>query len=488
MTLAEPLRGGISAPASTPRRGPARGVSAATQARIDSGLMRGRLPWPVVLYLVCVAVPVWFDIGPLSLSLTRVYLLLIIVPLFVRLLAGHFGPLIATDWLFLAHTAWIAVALGINSPDKMLTQVGSVGVEFLGGYAVARAHVRTPEVFLALCRALVLIVLCLFPFILIEAMTGRTLIVEAIRAIPGIRSVAMIDIGKRLGLERVQSIFNHPIHHGLFCSVVFSLAFVGLRGVVSDIWRWIVSTVVGIACLLGLSSGAWLALILQLGLIVWATAMARVRGRWWWLVALFALAYVMVDILSNRSPIQVFLSYATFSSHTAYWRMIIFDWGSANVIGSAEKGITGSPVFGIGLNDWIRPSYMRSGSMDNFWLVTAVRYGLPGLLTLAVGYFLVMARVMRRDFTADPVLAQIRLAWVFTFVGLTFTLCTVHVWNTIYSFIFFMFGAGVWLIFAEPARPDAVTGAGTDGRAEAGPARAGPRYSRFAPRAGRAAS
>lgn len=417
--------------------------------------MSGRLPWPVVAYLFCVVVPIWFNAGPLLMSSLRLYLIVLIIPVMLRLLAGNYGRLIATDYLFLAHTIWIALALGVKSPDMMITQVGSVGMEFLGGYAVGRAYVRTPETFLALCRALTLIVLCLLPFALYEGQTGRSIILEAIDKLPGIQSYVMGRPDPRLGLFRAQTAFDHAIHHGLFCSIAFSLTFVALKGVVSNSRRWISAGVVVATGFLGLSSGAWLAILLQIALIAWAATFDRLRWRWWLLLGLFVLAYVVIDILSNRTPIEVFMSYATFSAHNAFWRGQIFEWGVANVFGSSEKGIAASPIFGIGLRDWVRPYYMYSGSMDNFWLVVTVRYGVPGFLFLAVGYTIAIARVMRRDFTADPVLAQIRRAWVFTFLGLTFTLCTVHVWTSIFSFTFFMFGAGIWLIMAQPTLPKA---------------------------------
>jgi hypothetical protein len=214
----------------------------------------------------------------------------------------------------------------------------------------------------------------------------------------------------------------------------------------------VTATVVAATGFLGLSSGAWLAILLQVALIAWATIFDRIKWRWWLLMGLFALAYVVIDILSNRTPIRVFMSYATFSAHNAYWRGLIFEWGIANVLGSAEKAIPASPIFGIGMRDWIRPHFMNSGSMDNFWLVLAVRYGMPGFLLMAIGYAIVIGRVIRRDFSNDPVLSQIRRAWVFTFLGLTFTLCTVHVWGSVFSFVIFMFGSGVWLISAEEER------------------------------------
>jgi tetrahydromethanopterin S-methyltransferase subunit F len=421
-----------------------------TQARLDAGLMSKRLPWQVTVYLFCVVIPIWFNAGPLLMSTLRLFLMVMIIPVVIRLLMGVYGRLIITDWLFIAHTVWMAVALGVMSPEAVVTQVGSVGMEFLGGYAIGRAYVRTPEVFLALCRALTLIVLCMMPFALYEAQTGRPLIVEYIARLPGIRSVEIVTTEGRLGLERVQGPFAHPIHFGLFCSVAFSLSFVALKGLVGDTRRWLTAGIVAATGFLGLASGAWLAIILQIALIAWAAAFDRIRWRWWLLVGLFALAYVAIDILSNRTPIRVFMSYATFSAHTAYWRGLIFEWGIANVLGSIEKSIPASPIFGIGLRDWIRPHFMSSGSMDNFWLVLAVRYGVPGFFLLVIGYAIVIARVMRRDFTADPVLSQIRRAWVFTFLGLTFTLCTVHIWTNVFSFTFFMFGAGVWILAAQP--------------------------------------
>ena len=110
-----------------------------------------------------------------------------------------------------------------------------------------------------------------------------------------------------------------------------------------------------------------------------------------------------------------------------------------------------NPVFGIGLNDWARPEFMFSTTVDNFWLLAAMRFGIPGFLLLAGGYLIGLAQVIRRDFSADTRLRQIRLGWVFTFLGMTFTLSTVALWTNIYSFVFFMFAAGMWLITAQPA-------------------------------------
>lgn len=408
------------------------------------------LPLPVILYLLTVVVPIGFYAGPLFITTLRLLLLVMTIPLMLKVLMGHYGKVYLTDLLFVCHILWAAVSLTINNPSQMVEQVGSVGMELLGGYAIGRAFIRSQEQFIALCKALAIIVIFTFPFAIYEALTGHTIIIEFLRDLPGVTSVGIVRSDPRLGLERVQAVFAHAIHYGLFCSIALSLCFVGLKGTISTWKRFLMSIAIMASGFLALSSGALTAVAMQLAFILWFSIFRGFKQRWWLLVGLFILAYVTVDLLSNRSPLKVFMSYATFSAHNAYWRSIIFDWGLANIIGSTEKGIVGSPFIGIGLRDWVRPYYMYSGSMDNFWLVIGVRYGLPGLLLLAIGYFSVIFQVMRKNFDADENLLLLRRSWVFTFLGLTFTLCTVHVWTNIYSFIFFMFGTGLWFITATP--------------------------------------
>lgn len=423
----------------------------------DSIALTGKLHVVVWLYLLAVVVPIGFNLGPLYMTSLRLILIAMIVPLMFQLLAGRFGKVLLVDVLFILHILWVTIAMAVNHPERLIENTGATAIEFLGGYVVGRAYIRTPNDFGALCRALGVIVLLSAPFALFETMTGRPLLLEALRAIPGIRTLALNFQEARMGLERVQLGFAHPIHYGLFCSVAFSMAWVGLKGWSRDISRFLTSVTIALCGFLALSSGALLAIILQIGLIFWSVAFAFTKKRWWILFALFVLAYIVIDLLSNRTPIMVFLSYATFSSGTAVFRTWIFEWGLANVIGRAEPAIPASPWFGVGFNDWIRPYYMYTSSVDNFWLLITMRYGLPAFFTLAGGYLIGLTQVIRKDFTGDKVLSQFRLAWVFTFMGLTFTLCTVHIWTSIYSFAFFFFGAGMWLITAQGnAQPDAV--------------------------------
>ena len=404
------------------------------------------LPFPARLYLILTITPLLFNIGSLALSGQRILLLLCIIPLTLKLAKGTYGRLLWTDIFFFLHILWVAVAVAVNNPDRVIQNAGSTSIEFLGGYLFGRAYIRSVDDFLALIRFLVLLVCCTLPFALFETVTGRPILIEITQKIPGFSSIAIINIAARMGLERVQVVFAHPIHYGLFCGAAFSLVFVGLKGLISTTQRYFMAAIIGICVFLSLSSGALLPIMLQIFCILWAFALRNVRQRWLALLGLFVLMYVAIALVSTRAPIKVFMSYATFSAHNAYWRGIIFEWGMVNV--------WAHPIFGIGLNDWVRPFFMRSGSIDNFWLVNAVRYGIPGFCFLVIGYLPALWWISRRNFDADERLWLLRRAWVFTFAGLTLTLCTVHVWTSVYSFVFFMFGAGMWFLTAQVKAAD----------------------------------
>jgi hypothetical protein len=272
------------------------------------------------------------------------------------------------------------------------------------------------------------------------------------------------EASRRLGLERAQVIFSHPIHYGLFCASLISLVVVGFRNLIPTPQRYALAFLVCVGAICSVSSGALVPMLIQFGLMFWAWVFRNVRSRWLILSGLATFCYVGIDLASNRTPIEVFLSYATFSSNTAFTRLYIFEWGMINV--------WKNPVVGIGMKDWERP-YWLTGSVDNFWLLTAMRYGIPAFFLLVSAYFFLVRAVMQRKFGSSGPVFQFRLAWIFMQVGLIVALCTVDIWATAMSYVFFLFGSGAWLtIFQTHAPDDSETGIGIAGTA-------GLRYTRF---------
>ena len=445
---------------------------------VPNRLESGRLSLAVVLYFLMIALPIHFNLGSVLMTGGRAVLLVTTVPIALRLFSGQLGRVLPADVLLLVYSVWSLFTLYINSPLQAVSFGGSYVLEVFGSYLLARCFIRTPEQFRAMCRGLFAVLIFSLPFAVYETQTGWPPIPMLIAKLPGVFSYGdyyNFLAGRRLGLERSQAIFSHPIHYGVFCASLISLAFVGFKGLVGTFHRLLLSALVCIGVICSVSSGAILPMILQLGLILWARVFNSVHSRWIILSSLVAFFYVVVDLISNRTAMEVFLEYGTLSPETAYGRKQIFEWGMQNV--------WKNPFLGIGLNDWERP-WWKSASMDNFWLLATVRYGIPGFLLLIIPYLLVVRAAIRRDFGDGGVIWQFRRAWVFMQAGMILTLCTVDVWETALSFVFFLLGAGVWL--ASVPADAGVEGA--PGPNENPAAALKSRYTRFSWRPGRPVS
>lgn len=403
------------------------------------------MPIPVILFLLALIIPVHFFLGPLRLTSIRLLLLLLIIPMFINLIRGKYGRILFVDYMFFLHFLWVAFSVLLNDPQQFLQSTGATGIEFIGGYMVGRAYVRNVNSFRKLAVTLVLIASCTLPFAIYEAYTGHAIIVETIRNLPGITSVYPLTDAWyhriRLGLYRTQVFAAHPIHYGLFAASIFSFSYIALRNFYSTKVRLLLSFFVGMCVFFSLSSGPLLGMVVQLGLIAWAFVFQKFSRPWLILTGVIIVGYVFVDIVSERPPILVFLAYASFSPATAYGRYMIFEWGMKNV--------WSSPIIGIGFADWERAWYM-SDSMDNFWLLVMMRYGIPAFLFLVSGWFWALWKVGQRNFNSDSILCSLRQAWIISFIAVSFILGSVHVWDAMYSFVFFLFGAGIWLTAAEP--------------------------------------
>ena len=403
----------------------------------------GRLPFAVVLYFLMIALPIQFNLGPVFMTGVRAVLLVTTIPLTIRLFSGRLGRVLPTDLLLLAYILWAIATLFINSPSQVVSIGGSYALEVFGSYLLARNYIRTPEQFRAMCRGLFIVLIFTLPFAVYETQTGRAPIPAFIAKLPGVQSwddFYNVWAGRRLGLERSQVIFSHPIHYGLFCASLFSLALVGFRELVGNLQRYFLGLLISIGVVASVSSGAILPVALQLGLMAWAWVFRIFPSRWIVLIVLVTFSYVVVDLFSNRTGIEVFLSYATLSSDTAYGRIIIFDWGMVNV--------WKNPLLGIGLNDWERPWWLGS-SVDSFWLLATMRYGIPGFFLLAAAYLALVWKVMRRNLGSGGSVWQMRRAWGFTQISMILTLCTVDVWGTSLSYVFSLFGSAGWLVSAQ---------------------------------------
>ena len=415
--------------------------------------------------LIAVIVPVFAEPAGIRLSPSRAMFLVLVPLLTVRLLMGRYGRVRLVDGLVFLHVVWLAMAIAANNPDAFVTFVGSNAIILLGGYLVGRATIRDAADMRGLAWMLGLLVLASLPFAFYETRSARMVIPPLIDRIPGFFSNHNIGYDRRLGFDRVQFVFAHPIHYGLWCSLAFGLVLAGLRDVIGRTRRLLWAGAIGFATFLSLSSGPFLAMIVQVFLAGYGFATRRVAHSWRMFMIGFAAFYAIAEVLSDRPAYLAIVSRLTFSTHTTYLRQTLLEFGI--------RQIERTPLLGIGYNTWELPHYM-TGSLDNYWLMTAIVYGLPAFLALFGAYLLILIRAGRRDFAVGTPLWGLRFGYLITMIGLGLSLATVAIWSEMATMVFLMLGAGVWFAEAKEAAPEA-------GPPAAEPPTRARRYSRFGP-------
>jgi hypothetical protein len=393
--------------------------------------------WPIYLFFLGLIIPIQIFAGPLRLTPYGIVLLCLIVPCTIMWISGRAGRVRAVDILMLLHALCVALAMLVVHRTAEIPFAGRYIIETFGAYLVARCFIRSADDFAAVVRFYFILIMLLLPLAFFESVTGYNIVHALLGNSPP------PGIGERWGMTRAYGPFDHPILYGVFCASSLALVFYVLgRG------RFTLKTArrVGIvfaATFFSLSAGPFTTLFVQCALTAWDFVTRRIPYRWWILFGLFVAAYVAVDILSTRSPVRVFATYFTFSGHTAYDRIGDWTWGMVN--------IRQNPMFGIGLNDWAREPWM-SASLDSFWVVQAMRYGVPAFLLQAAALLLLCFSVGRRRFR-DRRLKAYRNGWLIAIVALIIAGSSVHFWNALYCLVMFLQGSGVWLLTVKERRP-----------------------------------
>jgi hypothetical protein len=394
----------------------------------------------IVAFLISLIIPISFNLGGIRLTPYRLFLLGLFVPLFIAWAQGRAGRIRAPDWFMLGHALWGALTFLLGGAGATVATAGIFVLETFGAYLLARVLIRDSGGFAAFARAFVwMVILVLLPVGAVESFTQRLLLQELFS--PFGEPLPNVPHEIRFGLDRAQGPFPHPIAFGVFCASAFGLALLPADGANAAAMR--VTKVVGVAAatFFSLSSGAYLPILFLLMLYGWDRTVTFVPKKWNLLGALAVGLYVVLDLIATRNPIIAIVTRVAMNAHTAYFRALIWDHGIDNV--------WANPLFGLGLSDWARPSWMPP-SVDNFWLLVAMRHGIPGFLTVALCVAAVF-RIVGRAGPLPPGGDSQRKALLLTLTGLCMAVCTVHIWAAPLVIFTFLLGSGLWM--ADAATP-----------------------------------
>lgn len=402
-----------------------------------------KLPLLGVVFIISLFINIKFEIASILLTPYRLVLLVVFIPAFVKWMSGKFGGRLSTDYFLLGYVIWAFIAITIHHGTERMALSTMYSLEVFGTYLIARWQIRNRTAFITAIKIFWTCLFLLIPFALYEGLTNQNLLLRVL----GPFAADRIYMDPRIGLFRAQTVFDHPIHFGIlsatFCA--FSTIVLGYgKSAVKRLWRMAITIV---STILSVSGGAYTLLAMQLGFMSWG-AIVKSPRKWKYLMALIAAAYVTIDILSTRSPYVVLISYLSFSTQSAYNRILIWRYSSDDLFRN--------PLFGIGFNDWDRPDWMHSGSMDNFWLVTAVRYGIPGFLLLVFAVASSLRRLVKSRIE-DPYNQAVRRAYGITLVSVCISVMTVHLWGSSFILFAFLLGTVSWLGIADKPKRRSIT-------------------------------
>jgi hypothetical protein len=216
--------------------------------------------WVVPLFFVIVALPaeVALKIFDATLSPARLFLLLMLGPALSRLARDRSFRLLAFDYALLFYVLWLWLAILVNHPlGKGLYFGGSMTVEALGGYVIARAYIRDYGDFARAVGAYFTTIVVVAALAIPESFIGVAVTHEFTFRLMG-EDVPLwvtsnyLDKYLRLGLFRPFSTFDHPILYGTFCSGAFALVYFLYQ---NHVQKWHRLLIICVAVFFSLSSG-----------------------------------------------------------------------------------------------------------------------------------------------------------------------------------------------------------------------------------------
>lgn len=338
------------------------------------------------------------------------------------------------DIFVVAAAVWIWLASYMTSGQlsTAISMGGSHTLDIAFAYLLSRAAIQTPREF-RLFLILVTPGVALVSLIVIqEAVTHVRLLQPISSEITGIPNRLRDDV--RLGLMRGAGPFPHPILAGLFLASFLPLYLgSGLRG-----WPKFLGMAASFGGFFSMSSAALLGLVMGGFLWIYDWLTERIWNFTWRLFLMASAAlYATVELTTNTGFFGLLVRYASLNTASAYNRVLIWNYGTEN--------IARHPWFGLGYSDWVRPSWMHSGSFDHFWLIMALRFGIPASVLLIIATVGAIALLAIKSQTYRPEDARLLRGLAISLAVFALGAISVSLWLSVLVWFFMLVGMAVSL-------------------------------------------
>jgi O-Antigen ligase len=366
--------------------------------------------------------------GSTSLPPFRFILIPSIALIVVELVRGKFAFRWSDLFVVLA-SFWVSLAMFMTTEaGEAFTAAFAQTTDMAVAYFFGRVTIKN----LRDLRTLLVMmtpILCLIGIVMaIESLGNRAIIQPFFSSVTGRPFYYYSDV--RFGLFRALGPFPHPILAGMFMASFLSLYLMsGLRG-----WPKFAGLIASFGGFFSMSSAALLALTSGLLLTAYNWISERILNLSWGKFLAAAATFVFVAEASGAGTYRMIIKYGSLNSSSAYNRIRIWQIGSDNV--------AKNPWFGLGYADWERPGWM-SDSVDNFWLLLAMRFGVivPFLVFFALAFAMVL--LAKRSTYANPIDRRAYRGVAIALAVFAFGATSVALWGASVVWFFMLMGLAV---------------------------------------------
>jgi hypothetical protein len=149
----------------------------------------------------------------------------------------------------------------------------------------------------------------------------------------------------------------------------------------------------------------------------------------------------LLDLITPDGAVSFLVNNLTLVPATADYRIMTLQY--------SMETLRENLLFGVGHSGDVDLPWWHTGSIDNYWLSTAVNHGLPATLLLIALIVVHLWRVMMAT-GLDATAGAYRSGHLIAVTGLIFTLTTVHIWGAASVMVMAYLGAGVWIYAPRP--------------------------------------
>ena len=329
-------------------------------------------------------------------------------------------------------TVWMTIAMLINEPALRALEFGAAhSIDFGIAYFAGRVSLRNTRDFKLYFAALMPLLAGLAFVMMVESLTHRHWVRPFLAQFLG-EPPPSLHQQVRLGLYRAAGPFPHPILGGVFMASLLPLAMFA-----TDRKAWMaIGLAAACSMIFTVSSTAILCFLFALILIVILWFQKASRGPVLLLSAIGALTlFSFVTVASDSGPLTFAIYRLTLDPASGYWRLLIWEYAGAEALNN--------PLFGIGLRDWFRPSFMVTSSIDAHFLLWSMRFGLVA----GVGCFLVFAgsalHLLWNMQLQNDAARKVSMGLAICLLALVFSGFTVAFWGGLAAWSYMLCGAAI---------------------------------------------